>query len=205
MQKVVFSLDDYCYQYQSCRKYLDILNNYFTNFKCSFFTIPCYENIAIALHPEILEFNYPVEHLIHGCYHNNHEFANLILPEITRRLGFTWMYFKEAKLPIHKIFKAPNWRYNSNLEEVLRMWGWTLAIYSPGYRRKDLKSYEFNWDIGTNKLPDATIIHTHGHTHDVSGPGAGIDRGGVVENIMQLPKDIEFMLISEFLKLQEGE
>ena len=199
MQKIVFSLDDYCWQYRDCREYLNKLKDYFINFKCSFFTIPAYEGILLSEHKEILDFDYPVEHLLHGYMHTNHEFKDLMGEKMVLRLSFGQDEFKKCNIKPRKIFKAPNWRYNDSLVDAMIMWNWTLAIYSPGYRVRGLKVYEYNWDIGDPKIPGDAIIHAHGHTHYVSGPGKGIDNPEVVENIMQLPKDIEFMLISDFL------
>lgn len=196
--KCCFSLDDYCWQYRDCILYLNDLNNYFNNFKISLFTIPCFERVPLSEHKEVLNLDFKHEHILHGYYHSTHEFEYLNEWQASDYIMDGVNMFIDCNIELIDGFKAPNWRYGNGTIEALKKHKLWLATY----RHEDidgLRTYDWNWDIGDTNIPfDNDIIHAHGHTHSVSGPGKGIQES--MDNIKRLPKDINFMFISEFMK-----
>jgi hypothetical protein len=195
--KCVFSLDDYCWQYRDCIEYLEDLNEYFDNFKVSLFTIPCFEETPLSLHWEYLaSVKFKSEHILHGYYHTTAEFQTLNKIQSRDYIEKGIEEFKKCGIPILPGFKGPNWRYGDGLVEQLKSMKFWLATYRP-VDIEGLKTYNWNWDIGDSMIPNAEIIHAHGHTHSLSGPGKGIQDS--MDNFKRLPKDTEFLFISEVM------
>lgn len=197
--KVVFALDDFCWQYRECISYLEELNDYFDNFKVSLFTIPCYEKVPLSSHWDYLSnVKFKSEHILHGYYHTIAEFQYLNKFQSADYIEYGIKEFKKCGIPIIKGFKGPNWKFSEGLVEQLKFMGFWLATYRP-MNIDGLKTYDWSWDVGSKERPEGDVIHAHGHTYNLSGPGKGI--GESMENIKnQLPKNIEFLFISEFMK-----
>jgi len=201
--KCIFTLDDFCFAYRDCTKYLEDLNSYFDNFKVSMFTIPAFNRDYLSNYKDWLA-GLPdyIEHIPHGWIHNNYEFMELDYHECRDRINLGLMEFMDAGIPIVKGFKAPNWRYNANLVKVLQEKGFWLAVYNEGHHRSNASGisipiHAWNWDIGT-PTPEVNILYAHGHVHSQSGPGAYI--GDCIDNIKKLPKDTEFMFLGEHME-----
>lgn len=196
--KCVLSLDDYCWQTKESIKYLEELNNYFSDFKISLFTIPCFKQMSLSSHwDELSDVKFKAEHILHGYYHTTAEFENLDKFQSAYFIERGIEEFKKCNLPIIKGFKSPNWRNSNGLFDYLKSVGFWLATLRP-VNIDGLRIYNWNWDIGDNNIPTSEIVHAHGHTHNVSGPGAGIEVS--MNNIRKLPADTEFLFISEVMK-----
>jgi hypothetical protein len=195
--KCVFSLDDFCWQYWECIPYLEELNNYFDNFKVSLFTIPCYAGISLSQYwKELNNVNFKYEHILHGYYHSPLEFDYLSKQQAKDYIQAGIVEFARCNIPVIKGFKCPNWKYSEGTVEALKELGFWLATYRP-VQIDGVRTYNWNWDIG-ELLPGVEVLHAHGHTHKVSGPGKGVNES--MENIKQLDRDTEFLFISEVMR-----
>lgn len=202
--KCIFTLDDFCFAHKGCMKHMEDLNSYFDNFKASMFTIPAFGRDYLTNQQEwVNSLPKYLEHILHGWIHNNYEFMELDYHECRDRINLGIMEFMDIGLPIIKGFKAPNWRYNKNLVKVLQEKGFWLAIYTEKHHKGkadgiNIPTCAWNWDIGTEIPPNTDLLFAHGHVHSQSGPGAYI--GDCIENIKKLPKDTEFMFLSEVMQ-----
>ena len=195
--KCIFSLDDFCKHHESVVHYLQILAEYFPKFKASMFTIPCYGKTPIVQHKEWYDsLPFQVEHILHGYFHTRHEFEKLDRIQCEHFIQEGIDRFTECGFPIVKGFKAPNWRYNNELVGALKEKGFWLATYTPNHNTTEVPCYNWNWDIG-DPIPNVDFLHAHGHVHNISGPGKGIEVS--MNNILKLPKYTEFYFIGEYM------
>jgi len=194
--KCVFSLDDFCYEERDVLSYLKILNEYFNNFKVSMFTIPCYMGNKLSEKKEWLEaLPENIEHILHGYFHTHRECQHLDHMQAKHFIELGIEEFRKCGFPIIPGYKCPNWTLGEGIVSALIQKNFWVAPYTPRHDPGEIKTYHWNWDIGEEIPTNVEMLHAHGHTHSLSGPGKGIQDS--MDNVLKLPRDTEFFFISE--------
>ena len=85
-----------------------------------------------------------------------------------------------------KVYRAPFWQLSDVMYERLKDLNFKIMVH-PDDPREGIK---YNWNI-KDSPPYLDILHGHGHIQDVCGNGLSES----FENLMKLPKDIEFKFL----------
>lgn len=184
------------------------LREFFPNFKVSLFTVPldrkcdwgpwlvreqslkeirkCLDWMQIIPHGLTHESN--VEMLKYG-YDN---FKGVVMPTIEKA-------FKDDGLPFVKGFCAPHWRWSDGVVEALDEAGWWGAVLREDKMKKTKKFYRYthllNEPFWTADLP---VLKLHGHIY-----GTKNDVGECFQNLLKLPKNVEWVYATELLEEKE--
>jgi len=181
------------------------IKEHYPNFKCSVFMIPCNMSLLTGDLPyekykvwaEIVKENLDwIEICLHGFGHTEGEMdCDKKTAKMIVKAGENMM--KDLGLPHAKIFKAPFWQMSDDAYKVLKGMGYTVAVdrNQPPPKIKGLKTYTYNWSID-EILPQIETIKAHAHFYSCNN---GIE--GCMSNLFELPEDIEWLFISEYLNL----
>lgn len=192
--KYIMDLDDYSDQY-NCLPWLLKMKELLPNLKVTLFTIP--NKISDELLEQTLQYKW-IQLAIHGFDHiSNYECAKMSGEDFAAKVE----KIKHMEAYVRG-FKAPGWQINQNIMQVLKDWGWWLAVqYSDGrmngdingpYQPKvipDLKFYAINELYGYYKA-------IHGHTWECCGNGPE----DLQQRLVNMPKETEFVFINDYLK-----
>lgn len=192
--KYIFDLDDFCDEY-NCLQDLITLKEILPNLKVTLFTIPKKISKDLLLTVGRLDW---IELAVHGLNHDsNYEFSKLTKEEAKQKLDDA--YDPEFYI---KGFKPAGWQISKEAMEVLKEEGYWLAVqYEDGryegnpdgpYQPKVLEGSKY---YALNDPPEG-YLGIHGHTWDCCGNGL---REGLWKTLTQLPKDAEFVFISEII------
>jgi hypothetical protein len=150
--------------------WLWILKQEFPNFKVNLFAIP---NNCSDLFLDYIKSLDWIQLCVHGHKHINNE-----------EINSNWL--QTFKIDYTPVYRAPYWQLSDTMYKRLKNLGYKIMLH-PDDQREGIK---FNWNI-KNSPPNLDIIFGHGHIQDVC------DNGIVqsFENILKLPKDIEFKFL----------
>jgi hypothetical protein len=189
--KYLVDFDDYSTEHNILDK-LKELKQILPNFKVNLFTIP--HKISHRLLQDTKKENDWIQMIPHGFFHDdNYECAKLTMEEFDRKLRnipYLDLYIRG--------FKAPGWQINLQVMEVLKKWGWWVAVqWSDGRFNGDpngpfqpavihgLKYYAFR------EYPNAI----HGHAWECMGNGLET----LWQQLINLPKSSEFEFIDNYI------
>jgi len=204
--KVVLGLDDF----SVVNSRLDILlklKEMYPDFKVSLFTVPRDIKtdwgryiIRKQLLEEIKKHLDWIQIIPHGLTHSSssefkgvsyRSFRYEIIPEIKKAFGYD-------NLPFVYGFKAPHWKWNQNIVNVLDDEGWWGAVdeRQDRYMNKTHRFYEYSHCLDQNFPIDADVLKLHGHIY-----GTNNDIGLCFNNLTRLPKDVEWCYADDFIEL----
>lgn len=184
------------------------LKEHFPNFKVSLFTIP--KDQKMDWGPYIMRSEYLklihdnlgwMQLIPHGYEHNGSELRNAdyrYFKEVT--LPAIVQAFKEDGLPFERGFKAPHWRWSQGVVKALDEKGWWGAIdpRQPGMERPR-KFYCYSHALDHPFWTSSRDVQLHGHVY-----GTANDLGKCFDNLLKLPKDVEWCYVTDFLEEEPG-
>jgi len=199
LPRVVLEFDDF----SPINHRLDLfrqLRERFPKLKVSLFTVPNQD----GRHPldrypawcgEVRELDF-LEFCVHGLSHSDNEFAHKGRFVCGRRLREAERIFLASKLPFQKIFRAPRWQIDDGGYSALADLDYAVADHTEHMTPSELRCYQYNWSIN-DPLPSYPALRGHGHVQNVCGNG--IEE--CFDHLMKLPRETEFMFVSEYLRL----
>ena len=179
------------------------LKQHFPNFKVSLFTVPFDKKEDWG--PSLIGDDFLIEikknldwiQLIpHGLYHNGSEMSNYdystfkekIMPEITDA-------FDSKGLPYVKGFCAPHWRWTDGVVKALDEAGWWGAVDRDKQMPYTKRYYRYNFLLNEPFWESKEDLKLHGHIY-----GTKNDIGRCFDNLLKLPKDTEWVFVSDCLE-----
>lgn len=151
--------------------WLWMLKEEFPKFKVNLFTIPGNCNVLFLDYIKTLDW---IQLCVHGYNHANNENVSEKALEMLKDYGYS------------KIYRAPYWQLSNEMYERLKKLKYKIMLH-PDDPRQGIK---FNWNI-KDSPPPLKILYGHGHVQNTQG-------NGIVEsfeNLMKLPKEIEFKFL----------
>jgi hypothetical protein len=179
------------------------LKEYFPNLKVSLFTVP--NDIESSwgqyrIRKESLEriklcLDW-IQIIPHGLKHEHREMKNCSYQTFTHEvMPAIKQAFDRDGLPFVKGFLAPHWRWNEGVIKALDEAGWWGAV---DRRQPSMlstkKFYRYSHCID-EELPITDVLKLHGHIYGTSN-----DLGRCFDNIRELPKDVEWYFVTDFLE-----
>ena len=194
---IVLSLDDFYSANHELAK-LDKLNDYFDDFKVTMFAIPtCMPEDWVQM--DVLTRSY-MELAIHGYFHKFHECIDW---DTTTAIKAIMDAEEPWTIPG---FKAPFWIDSDGTLEACAKLGYWVALNpeEPPYGKvpPNLRTYYHDTDIAN--IPEeweGDYLKLHGHIQNVCSNGLP----ECFDNILRLPKNTEFMFISDYMKETGGD
>jgi len=186
---------------------LEDLKDHYEHFKVTMFTVPWeirFGNQTPITQPAhapwceaVKKSSSWLEIALHGMTHAPMEFAEITTEESHKRIIIGEKMFTNREIELTKIFKAPQWAISPEAVKVANELGYHVV-----------HDHYYNWNLA-DECPftpeqiknDEGIILAHGHVQRVCGNGLE----EVAHKIMKLPPDIEFIFLSEALKLKKWE
>lgn len=155
--------------------------------KMNFFTVPKLRNRPLSQNNwwcrEIRKYidSGHVMLSVHGLLHDHLEFESIAQPLAKQKIKEGLKLFEEAELPVHRIFKGPNWGINAATVRALAELEFEGLFTHPTIHA-DLvplieelgmwaRPYDLNLADSIDSAPDKKEIITHGHTHNVCSNG----------------------------------
>jgi len=179
MKPVVFDLDDLCDEFDPWFE-LQGLKEMWPGLKVTLFAIP--SRCSTGLLEKYGELDW-VELGVHGYHHSSRECGVWNTDEAQSKLDEVEEFWPGAK-----VFKAPGWKKNVDVDDVLHERGWIIAdhiVEAPDWSALEALRYVYN------AQDQYTAIH--GHTWETSGNGPG----DWLEMFGDVDEDAEFLFISE--------
>lgn len=204
IKRVILDIDDFTLG--TALANLKKIKEHYPNFKCSVFMIPCNMSLLTGDLPydkykewaEIVRENLDwIEICLHGFGHTEGEMlVDKKKAKMIVKAGENML--KDLGLPHANIFKAPFWQMSDDAYKVLKGMGYTVAVdrNQPMPKIKGLKTYVFNWSI-EEIMPEIPTVKAHSHCYGTSN-----DIGLCMGNLFQLPESVEWLFISEYLKIK---
>lgn len=172
MKKIVYLDFDDFHEQNNRLDWLWMLHKEFPHFKVNLFAIPMKCNAFFSGY--ISSINW-IRLCVHGYNHvNNENISEAALKLLPKCYGY------------NKVYRAPYWQLSDKMYERLKKLGYKIMIH-PDDPRQGIK---YNWNI-KNSPPYLDVLYGHGHIQNTQGNGI-IE---AFENIMKLPKDIEFKFL----------
>lgn len=175
--KTVFEFDDLHWKSpENCLPSIERLVLAVPNIKLSFFCTPFHSNLPLSWDVqwcdrvrELIQSN-NVSLCVHGLNHDSCEFLNLSKRNAKDRLISAHEKFENAKLPFHKVFRAPYWNINAETYDTLEELDYSHIYSHDDYKNlsngKTIKTVFYNWNLKDEFSGTEDIIIAHGHTHD---------------------------------------
>lgn len=202
--KVVLDLHDFSVANNRLEVLLK-LKEHFTNFKVSLFTVPIDKKMdwgPSLIHKDNLEKIKKcldwMQIIPHGLHHDSSRemetqsydsFSRKVIPVIQEA-------FEKDGLPYVNGFCAPHWRWNKDVVKVLDDMGWWGAVLREDKMIKTKKFYRYThllnepfWEFNLE------VLKLHGHIY-----GTKNDIGRCFNNLLKLPKDIEWCYATDFIE-----
>lgn len=157
--------------------WLWMLKKEFPNFKVNLFTIPNDTSDKFRKYIQKLDW---IQLCIHGYYHKNNEEVDE--NELSTFLPIICNYAK--------VYRAPFWQLSDNMYQLLKKLNYKIMLH-PDDPREGIK---YNWNI-KDSPPPLDILYGHGHIQDypIGSNGNGIAQA--FDNILKLPRDINFKFL----------
>ena len=191
MVNLVLEFDDLHFMPpEDCMETIDKYVKAYPDIKLSFFTIPLLRGFPLGSNPEwcarLKEHidNGNVRLAVHGYYHTSEEFKMYEYTQSMTALTIAESIFRDADLPVLKVFRGPHWGLSEGALEALVKLNYTHLYNHEDYRElvkpfKDkVKVVYYNWNLAEDPpkrgILDAIAgkpVITHGHTHNVCGNG----------------------------------
>lgn len=181
------------------------LKEYFPKFKVSLFTIPSPRRcdygpflVREETCEEIKNHLDWMQIIPHGLTHeSSHEmehydyksFMQEVVPKIMDE-------FRANDLPFVRGFCAPHWRWSEGVVKALDEMGWWGAVLREDKMLVTKRFYRYNFLLNEPFWESKEeVLKLHGHTY-----GTKNDVVRCMNNLLKLPKDTEFVYITDFIE-----
>jgi len=182
------------------------IKDYFTNFKVSLFTVPFDKKTDWGPYllkddflPEIKKNLNWLQIIPHGYTHEGSELINCGYEMFKTYLKEIEGKFKEDGLPFINGFCAPHWRWSNDVVKALDELGWWGAVDRDKEMPYTKRFYKYNFLLNEPFWESKEDLKLHGHIY-----GTKNDLGKCFDNLLKLPKDTEWVFVTDFLEDREA-
>lgn len=201
IKEVVLDLDDF--QMDSPMQQLIMMKEHYPDFKVSCFVAPLHKGLLNGqveekkLHEwaELINSYDWIEVCPHGLAHMFKE-VEVNMATAEKLVWSVEKMFDRIGLKYKKIWKSPHWQTSNAAYKVLRDAGYVVATDRNQEKPAipDMKQYRFNWSID-EPIKNRKVLKAHGHMVTT--------KNSIVKclpNLMEIPADVKWITISEYLK-----
>jgi len=188
---------------------LDILlklKEHFPGFKVSLFTVPIDQKVGwgrCVIRKELLKevkkhLNW-MQIIPHGLRHEaSFEARTWGKTRLTSVLSSIEKVFDDDGLPFVRGFCAPHWRWSNIVVETLDKAGWWGAVDRDKKMPCTKIYYKYNYLLNESFWEAKGDLKLHGHIY-----GTRNDVGLCFDNLLKLPKSVEWCFVTDFLEKKD--